>query len=107
MHKFLFPPTRRTALGASLALVTLAALATLAIAADFGAPSLLCFIILLWCGTLGLPTTLAALTTLSLWGHWEPCFGFAPFLVVTTAAALTAQIATLNLLPRVNRNPLP
>lgn len=78
--------------GMSLALVSLLVGATALAAADFGAPGWLFVPLLIWLTTLGLPSTIAILAAVSIWGTREPLYGFAPFLLFATLLAVIAQI---------------
>jgi len=92
-----------TATGLLLALVSLGLGVTALLAADFGAPPWLFALLLLWLGTLGLPTTLAVLVTASCWGRCSPCYGLGPFLFLASTFAILAQVSACRALARLNR----
>ena len=88
------------ATGAVLALVSILVGATALEAADFGAPGWLFVPLLIWLGTVGLPSTVAVLLLASVWGRMSPLYGFWIFCFVAAVLATVSHVMAVKALAR-------
>ncbi len=86
------------ATGIAFALCSLIAGATALEAADFGASGWAFAPLLLWLATVGLPTTVAVLLLATVWGTFEPLFGFWAFCLVAAIVAAKLQVLAIRAL---------
>ena len=69
--------------------------------ADLGGSAWIFIALLFWLGTIGLPTTLAALLVTSLWGRIPGLSGFIPFVACAAVVGLGFQTACFLSLARL------
>ncbi len=86
------------ATGIAIALFSLIAGATALEAADFGASGWVFAPLLLWLATLGLPTTVAVVLLATVWGTFEPLFGFWVFCLVAAIVGANSQVLAIKAL---------
>ncbi len=86
------------ATGIALALISLIAGAAAVEAAGFGASGWVLAPLLLWLATAGLPTTVAVLLLATVWGTFEPLFGFWAFCLVAAILAAKSEVLAIKAL---------
>lgn len=95
---------RSQAVAVATTVVTLLAGGGALLAADYGASAWLIVPLLTWSLTVGLPTVLAVLAVVAIWGTAEPLYGFVGFAIAAVSLAVLAQFLVIVAFNKLTKN---